>query len=380
MTGIGTSSVSGQSPAKVNPAGGTATSAGGTPSATSAKKPSNEDALRAQLIELHGHIRKREPLQHTYKHLLMSGPARKPLSLPKDKFYRRVGSRLRERVEKFCHENQGKDPWDRLRQRPPTLDEEKMRAALTLREHKDYEQKPLMEAYMAALPKRQGMTEEAARRHLEGVAYGLQHPKWRQQRAAAAAAASKAKQVPAAVAQTEAARQAAELERQRQQAQEREEARRQRQQEEEEERLERQAQLERQSRPRETPNQVLQRFYKPIFDMLWNLEFDILGGSNPFRMVIDRGNCAALGAPDYFDIIQEPMNLTYIQQKVERSEYNTLQPFVRDVNLMLANALKYNSDTGNPYHVAALQMKRKFDVEMKKLVATLKQKQRGKPN
>ena len=349
-----------------------AAAAAATTTTAANKSKNEEEELRDQVRKLFSQLKKREPLEPTYKRLLMNGVVtpRKP-ALPKDKFYKKVASRLRERVERFGFQNQGKDPFDRLRQRKP-LEDEAMRAAFQLREHKEHEQKPLLKAYLASLPKRQGMTEEAARRHLEGIALGLQNTKWRKTPPTSAATP-----VPTAVEQTEAARQAAELERQRKEAAAREQARRKKIEEEERLRQQRQEMQERASRQRETPNQVLQKLYKPIFDMMWNLEFDNLGGINPFRMVIDRDNCAHVGAPDYFDVINEPMNLTWIQQKVERSEYNTLEAFFNDVKLMISNALRYNSDPSNPYRVAAMELKDKFKTAAQRLVAELKQKQRA---
>jgi hypothetical protein len=339
-----------------------------TTAAHTATTPPNEEDLRGQLRSLWQQLKQREPLEPTYKRLLLNGivTTRKPV-LPKDKFYKRISSRLRQRVETFSHETVGKDPFDRLTQRQP-LEEEKMRAAFTLRELKDHEQKPLLEAHYAALPKRQGMTEEDGRRHLEGVALGLQHHKWRSQAAAAAAESSdRAQQAAAsAVKKTE---QAAELERQRQEAQAREQDRRRREQAE----VRRKADEEERDHRTDTPQQVLHKIYAPVFHMVWNLEFSNLGGINPFRMVIDRDNCAAVGAPDYFDIIDKPMNLTWIQQKVERKEYKTLQLFFADMDLMINNALKYNSGAGNPYRVAALELRKKYQKAAKKIVDALRQ-------
>jgi flagellar biosynthesis GTPase FlhF len=216
------------------------------------------------------------------------------------------------------------------------------------------------------------MTEEEGRRHLEGVALGLQNHKWRSQAAAAAAESSDRTQqaVATAVKQTE---QAAELERQRQEAQAREQARRRREQAE----ARRKTEEEERDHRTDTPQQVLHKIYSPLFQMVWNLEFANLGNINPFRMIIDRDNCAAVGAPDYFDIIDKPMNLTWIQQKVERKEYRSLQTFFGDMDLMIDNALKYNSDASNPYRVAALELRQKYKAAAKKLVAALKQHSRG---
>ena len=68
------------------------------------------------------------------------------------------------------------------------------------------------------------------------------------------------------------------------------------------------------------------------------------------------------------------MNLTYMQDKINNLQYENLPSFFQDVDLMLNNALKYNNDTNNPYHVAANEMKRKFLKIRKKVISTLQQK------
>jgi hypothetical protein len=124
----------------------------------------------------------------------------------------------------------------------------------------------------------------------------------------------------------------------------------------------------------ESPNQALKKLYYPIFRKLWDMEFSHLGNINPFRMVIDRDNCASLGAPDYFDFVKNPMNLTYIQHKVEKAEYETLEVFSADVELMLSNAILYNSPAENPYRLAAEEMKKKYQKMVKKVVQSVRSK------
>lgn len=175
---------------------------------------------------------------------------------------------------------------------------------------------------------------------------------------------------------TEQARQKAELDRQRAQARKREEARRRR---EDEERQRKEEELNRKkAAPAETPQQALHKLIEPVFKRLWDMEFKQLGGTNPFRIVIDRENCGAIGAPDYFDVITTPMNLTYIQEKVNTMQYTTLQSFFADVDLMIKNALDYNSDPGNPYRIAAEEMKRLYLRIVKRVWQHIEQKQTSK--
>jgi hypothetical protein len=330
-------------------------------SATSGSRDDNaqtEEGLRNQLRTAMQNLKRREPLDPTYKRLLMNGivSSRRPV-LPKDKVYKRIGSDLRHRVETFMQQTEGKDPWDRIAQRQP-LEEEQMRAALTLREAKIHEQKALVDVTLAALPKRNGMDAAERRRHLEGIALGLQSVK--------KPIPKRSKTPPLTAAQqTEMARQQAELERQKAQARAREDARKHR---EEEDRKQREEEMKRKGKAVETPQQTHHKIYQPIFQKLWDMEFPQLGGTNPFRIVIDRENCASVGAPDYFDVIETPMNLTYIQQKVDALEYPTISAFFKDVDLMINNAILYNSDPSNPYRIAAEEMLKRYKRMAKKVV------------
>eukprot|EP00957_Ditylum_brightwellii_P070714 5374707-Ditylum_brightwellii.AAC.1 len=125
----------------------------------------------------------------------------------------------------------------------------------------------------------------------------------------------------------------------------------------------------------ETPQQALHRLYEPIFRFLWDMEFANLHGTNPFRIVIDKSNCAGMGVPDYCDVIKKPMNLTYIQEKVDAKKYETLQEFFGDVELTVSNALLYNSDPKNEFHIAAKEMKKKFKKMAKRVIQSLQQQQ-----
>ena len=46
--------------------------------------------------------------------------------------------------------------------------------------------------------------------------------------------------------------------------------------------------------------------------------------------------------PDYLDIIKEPMDLETMMTKIDRHEYNCAQDFLKDIDLICANALEYN--------------------------------------
>ena len=330
-----------------------------SPASAAATPASSEDELRKKLRAALQSLTRREPLDATYKRLLLSGVVtRRSPVIPKDRFYKKLGSRLRERVEQYNAEMAGKDPFDRISQRKP-LEEAAMRGAFTLRETKEHEQQALLEATLAAKE-----LDPVRKRYLDGIAMGLQSRQEKKMRTMINA--------PSVMEQTEQARQLAELDRQRANARKREEARRRR---EDEERREKEEELNRKKNAVETPQQALHKLIDPVFKKLWDMEFVNLGGTNPFRIVIDRENCASIGAADYFDVITIPMNLTYIQDKVRKMQYATLQEFFGDMDLMIENALTYNSDTGNPYRIAAEEMKKRHMRIVKKVWSQIQQKQ-----
>jgi hypothetical protein len=294
-------------------------------STTNSSSQNHEDELRKSLRQALQSLGRREPLEPTYRRLILQGQtvtSRRPV-LVKDRFYRHVGSRLRDRVESFLAVTQGKDPFDRISQRRP-LEDSAMRAALTLREAKDHEQQPLLDATLAALSSRGMMDERTRKRHFEGMALLLQTEKKKTSRTTNNNKGSLAtttnnnnnnsNSILSAVELTEQARHHAELERQRAQARARELARRRR---DEEERQQAQEELAAQRKRKEmttittttSPEQTtLHKYYHPIFKKLWDMEFGNLNSTNPFRIVIDRDNCAAMGAADYFDVIKTPVS------------------------------------------------------------------------
>lgn len=288
-----------------------------TTSTTANAPASGEDELRRQLrLEMQS-LSRREPLAPTYKKLIESRELTNVIpTITRDKFYKRIGSRLREKVERYTLENQGKDPFDRISQRKP-MEEDAMRSAFTLREAKPHEQKPLLEATLIA----QSMHPER-KRHLDGIALALQTATSGEKKLRGASSSSSTK---TAAQKAEDARRLAEIEAQREQARQWEETRKKREENERRRREEESYMAMR--RKAESPQQALHKIIEPVFKKLWDMEFPALNNTNPFRIVIDRDNCASIGAPDYFSIITIPMNLTYMKRKIDSEQYTTLQQF-----------------------------------------------------
>ncbi|KAJ3045240.1 Bromodomain containing protein 3 [Rhizophlyctis rosea] len=73
------------------------------------------------------------------------------------------------------------------------------------------------------------------------------------------------------------------------------------------------------------------------------------GAAWPFLRPVDP---VAAGAPDYFDIIKHPMDLSTIETKLSSREYETVEGFAADIKLMLDNCSTYNPPTHNVHQLA----------------------------
>ncbi len=391
-----------------------------SPSSSSPSSKSTEQTLREELLKLRKKLSKREPLDPSYNFLLLKNSYVKPPKihkLPKSLYKQEQhffgGANLREAVEIYMNKYGTETP--AMDSRKGTVgrhrnefDEGAMKDAFTIRECKEHEQRELIQASLHAANARRRpgsfVNEGVRKRKIEAMALGLQEGerkrKQREKDRKLLIAArqkmldaetkllemqkSKTSDVEETARLDEKLRQA---EQQKMNVQEREMEERERarvietanrrekelekerilaeKKEKERQKREREVAL-RRARKMETPQQALHRLYEPIFTSLWDMEF--WDGLNPFRIVIDKTNCADMGAPDYCEVIKKPMNLTYIREKVEKKSYTTLQAFFGDVELLINNALLYNSDPSNPYHVAAQKMKSKYIELRKKLM------------
>jgi hypothetical protein len=79
-----------------------------------------EEDIRNDVMQIMQSLKRREPLDPSYRRFLGRGVvATVTPTLPRDKFYRKIGSDLRFRVDKFMQQTQGKDPFDRIANRQP---------------------------------------------------------------------------------------------------------------------------------------------------------------------------------------------------------------------------------------------------------------------
>jgi hypothetical protein len=76
---------------------------------------------------------------------------------------------------------------------------------------------------------------------------------------------------------------------------------------------------------------------------------------------ITKQNCAHLGLPDYFKVIQNKgMSLPTIRRKLKEDPTYSFAHFCDDVNLMVENAMTYNHK-GEAVYNLALDLKGRFD-------------------
>jgi hypothetical protein len=71
----------------------------------------------------------------------------------------------------------------------------------------------------------------------------------------------------------------------------------------------------------------------------------------PFLEPVDP---VALSLPDYFTIIQRPMDLTTVKARLDNFEYTKAEEFVVDVRLVFDNAMLYNPATDRVHQLAVI--------------------------
>ena len=99
---------------------------------------------------------------------------------------------------------------------------------------------------------------------------------------------------------------------------------------------------------------------KPIIEELFKvpLVFQIFGSP------VDP---AALGIPEYNEIIKFPMDLGTVMRRLDGGSYRDLNNFVHDVHLTFDNAMAFNPEKSD-VHILAKSLKKDFDVKFRKRI------------
>lgn len=82
-----------------------------------------------------------------------------------------------------------------------------------------------------------------------------------------------------------------------------------------------------------------------------------------------------LGVPDYFTVIESPMDLGTIRTKLRASRYSSAEEFAADVRLTFSNALKYNHP-GDVVHEMAKTLSKRFESRWKVMEKKAKKRAR----
>jgi bromodomain-containing factor 1 len=73
-----------------------------------------------------------------------------------------------------------------------------------------------------------------------------------------------------------------------------------------------------------------------------------------------------LGIPDYYEIVKRPMDFNTVGEKLKFNEYENIQKFTEDVELVFYNCKLYNGEN-NVYGMAATQLNNMFKAQWEKL-------------
>lgn len=80
-----------------------------------------------------------------------------------------------------------------------------------------------------------------------------------------------------------------------------------------------------------------------------NLSFKV-GGRLPMTLFMEKPSKKLY--PDYYEVIQHPIDLTTIENNIKNDKYGTLDDVVGDFRLMFANCRKYNEEGSQIYEDA----------------------------
>lgn len=74
----------------------------------------------------------------------------------------------------------------------------------------------------------------------------------------------------------------------------------------------------------------------------------------PFQMPVNGDE-----VHDYYEVIKEPMDLSTMESKLEKDQYETVEDFIKDVLLIVRNCKRYNAET-TPYAKAANKLEKEM--------------------
>jgi len=82
--------------------------------------------------------------------------------------------------------------------------------------------------------------------------------------------------------------------------------------------------------------------------------------SGPFLNKVNKRD-----APNYYEIIKKPMDLSLMTRKMKGLQYNSKEEFANDLELIWSNCLAYNTDPKSPFRTHAIKMRAKATTLLK---------------
>lgn len=84
--------------------------------------------------------------------------------------------------------------------------------------------------------------------------------------------------------------------------------------------------------------------------------------AGPFLVPVDP---VALGIPQYFDVIKNPMDFSTVEKKLASRDYRDLDAFVSDIRLIFTNSFTFNP-ADHIVHKMAKNLEKYFNNHLKK--------------
>ncbi|KAF2100893.1 histone acetyltransferase GCN5 [Rhizodiscina lignyota] len=101
----------------------------------------------------------------------------------------------------------------------------------------------------------------------------------------------------------------------------------------------------------------------PNYNQLLRLLNELQNNTNawPFQLPVNKDDVL-----DYYDVIKEPMDLSTMEDLLEKDKYTTPELFIRDATLIFTNCRKYNTEN-TPYAKAANRLEKFMWTKVKEI-------------
>ncbi|XP_044016177.1 bromodomain and WD repeat-containing protein 3 isoform X2 [Aphidius gifuensis] len=109
---------------------------------------------------------------------------------------------------------------------------------------------------------------------------------------------------------------------------------------------------------------------RKLLETLWQCEDSI-----PFREPVDR-----LEHPDYYQVIDTPMDLRTVKEDMLGDNYETPLEFAKDMKLIFTNSKCYNTNKRSKIYLMTIRLSGLFDEHMKMIISEWKSAQRSSEN